>query len=80
MRILKVHNYYIQSGGEDTVFEAETELLRSNGHEVIEYLEFNNTIESMNKAFVALQTLWSRSSYDKLTGFLKKTKPQVLMV
>lgn len=78
MRILKVHNYYIQSGGEDTVFQAETALLRSKGHEVIEYLESNKKIESMNKALVALQTVWSQSSYNQLKKKLQKTKPQVV--
>lgn len=78
MRVLKVHNYYTQSGGEDTVFQAETALLRSHGHEVIEYLEFNTKIESLNKAFVALQTLWSSSSYDKLKSLLQTTRPDVV--
>ena len=62
MKILKVHSYYTQPGGEDTVFHAETSLLRSHGHEVIEYLEHNKKIEAMNKASVALQTFWSYSS------------------
>jgi glycosyltransferase involved in cell wall biosynthesis len=78
MRILKVHNYYTQPGGEDTVFQAESDLLRSKGHEVIEYLEFNKTIESMNQASVALQTLWSYSSYKKIKGFIKETRPDVV--
>ena len=77
MRILKVHSYYTQPGGEDTVFQAETALLRSRGHEVIEYLEFNKKIEVMNQASVALQTLWSYSSYQKLKRFLRETKPDV---
>ena len=78
MRILKAHNYYIQSGGEDTVFHAETALLRSHGHEVIEYLEHNEKIESMNQVSVALQTIWSYSSYQKLKRFLRETKPDVV--
>lgn len=32
----------------------------------------------MNKAFVALQTLWSQSSYNKLKSFLQETKPQIV--
>jgi hypothetical protein len=72
MRILKIHNYYLQPGGEDTVFQAEIDLLRSRGHEVIEYLEFNKNIESMNKAFVALQTVWSQASYNKIKKKYKK--------
>ena len=78
MRILKVHNYYVQSGGEDTVFHAETALLRLHGHEVIEYLEHNKNIESMNQVSVALQTIWSYSSYQKLKRFLRETKPDVV--
>jgi glycosyltransferase involved in cell wall biosynthesis len=78
MRILKVHNYYTGAGGEDTVFHSETALLRSRGHEVTEYIEHNKRIESMNKASVALQTLWSHSSYQKLKGVLREMKPDVV--
>lgn len=78
MKILKIHNYYLQPGGEDTVFEAETALLRSRGHEVIEYVEFNKKIESMNKLSVALQTLWAFDSFQKITRLLKKTKPEIV--
>lgn len=77
MRVLKVHNYYTGSGGEDTVFHAETALLRGSGYEVTEYLEFNKKIEAMSKVSVALQTLWS-SSYQKLKGFLKEIHPEVV--
>src|SRR5574341_591356 len=78
MRVLQVHNYYTESGGEDTVFHAETTLLRSRGHEVLEYLEFNKKIETMSKAVVALQTIWSHSSYQKLKRFLENTKPDLV--
>jgi glycosyltransferase involved in cell wall biosynthesis len=78
LRILKIHSYYIQPGGEDTVFQDEVALLRSRGHEVIEYLEFNMKIESMNQVSVALQTLWSYSSYQKIKRFLKETKPDIV--
>jgi glycosyltransferase involved in cell wall biosynthesis len=78
VKIAKVHNYYLQPGGEDTVFLSECELLRSNGHEVIEYLEFNSKIMSMNKALVALQTLWSHSSYKAFYDFLKSHRPDVV--
>jgi len=78
MRILKVHNYYTGPGGEDTVFHAERDLLRSRGHEVIEYLESNTKIATMNKAKVVLQTLWSAPSYHKLIRFLHQTQPQVV--
>ena len=78
MRILKVHNFYTQPGGEDTVYHNETALLRSHGHEVIEYHEFNNNIEAMNKALVAIQTIWSYSSYRKFRKFLQASRPNVV--
>ena len=34
MKIVQVHNYYQQAGGEDGVVAAEKELLRSHGHEL----------------------------------------------
>ena len=34
MKILVVHNYYQQPGGEDQCVAAEVALLRANGHEV----------------------------------------------
>jgi glycosyltransferase involved in cell wall biosynthesis len=41
MRILIIHNYYKQAGGEDTVFHAEAALLEQHGHQV-EKLSFSN--------------------------------------
>jgi len=77
MRILVVHNYYQQPGGEDTVFTAETELLRRYGHEVIEYTERNDRIDSMNIGAVALNTIWSRNSKIKISEIIDGTKPDV---
>ena len=36
-KVVLVHNRYQQSGGEDTVFLAERELLIAAGHRVVEY-------------------------------------------
>lgn len=77
MRVLVAHNYYQQPGGEDTVFAAETELLRRYGHEVIEYTERNDSINSMNIGAVALNTLWSLNSKKKIIEILDRTKPDV---
>ena len=41
MRVLVVHNYYRQAGGEDAVFAAESRLLRDRSQEVVEYAEQN---------------------------------------
>ena len=41
-----VHNFYQIGGGEHTVFKNEVELLRDNGHEVIEYTRSNDELKS----------------------------------
>lgn len=78
MKIAKVHNYYLQTGGEDTVFLAETNLLRSRGHDVVEYLESNTRIKDSSRMSIAFQTLWSSASYHKLQSFLRTHKPDVV--
>lgn len=78
LKVLLVHNYYQQSGGEDTVFAAEITLLREKGHEVIEYTEHNDRIRDMSKLDIAAQTLWSRYSYKRILDVLEKEKPDVV--
>ncbi len=78
LKILLVHNFYQQSGGEDVVFAAEVNLLREKGHAVIEYIEHNDRIRTMSKFDVAAQTLWSRNSYQRISDVLAKEKPDVV--
>jgi glycosyltransferase involved in cell wall biosynthesis len=78
IKILQVHEFYIQSGGEDTVLAAEINLLREKGHEVIEYTDYNDRISTMSKLEVAAQTMWSRYSYKRISELLEKEKPDVV--
>jgi glycosyltransferase involved in cell wall biosynthesis len=77
MRVLVVHNYYLQAGGEDTVFRLETELLRQHGHTVIEFIEDNRRITHMMGVSVAANTIWSRSTHRKLSKLLAQERPDV---
>ncbi len=77
LKVLMAHNYYLQPGGEDTAFSAEARLLRSYGHEVIEYVEDNRRIQGLNRAGLAIQTIWSRPSYERLMGVLERERPHV---
>lgn len=77
MRVLLAHNYYQQSGGEDTVFAAEAALLREYGHEVVEYTEDNTRIRNMNVLSAGVQTIWSRPTQQKLLRVLQETRPDV---
>lgn len=45
MRILQIHNEYKFRGGEDSVVDAEKELLKKNGNEVFQIIANNNNIK-----------------------------------
>lgn len=78
MRILVAHNFYQQHGGEDTVFFAETELLRNHGHEVFEYRESNDRIRSMGSFTAAVNTVWSRYSKKQMSELVQRLQPDVV--
>lgn len=77
MRILLIHNTYMNSGGEDLVFSAEKAMLESHGHEIIEYIRDNHEISQTGAIKAALQTLWSSETYRELTKLIKETKPDL---
>jgi glycosyltransferase involved in cell wall biosynthesis len=77
MRILTVHNYYQQAGGEDAVFEGEAALLRQHGHEVVEYRQDNTQIHRLSRLAMASHTIWSRPVYGALQRLLCDVKPDV---
>jgi glycosyltransferase involved in cell wall biosynthesis len=70
MRVLSVHSYYQERGGEDAVAEAECQLLRANGHTVETLIANNKTLEETPRLKAARDTLWSRDWYRKMTGVL----------
>lgn len=49
LRILVVHNYYKQSGGEDIVFQHETALLQAQGNRVTTYTRNNEDLNKFGK-------------------------------
>ncbi len=57
MRILLVHNFYQQPGGEDQVFAAEHDLLVSRGHPVRRHVIHNDAINGMSKLTLAARTI-----------------------
>ena len=59
MKILMVHNYYQQGGGEDAVFLAEQQNLRRHGLEVHTFTLSNDAITVQNPLKTAAQTLWN---------------------
>ncbi len=78
MRILLIHNFYQQPGGEDGVFRAEKALLASHGHDVATYTDHNDRVAEVGKLTLLTDTLWSRSSYRKITKILNTFQPEVV--
>lgn len=77
MRLLHIHNYYLQSGGEDQVFETETGLLEDFGHEVIRYTRHNSELADWASIRMAVNTVWNRELYTSADRLLIETKPDV---
>ncbi len=80
-RILLIHNYYQHRGGEDSVFEAEVELLRSKGH-IVDTLTFSNdTIQSRWEQFkVGLLNLNNPFSAKLLREKIKQFQPDLIHI
>ena len=76
MRVLLAHAPYQQRGGEDSVFEAERELLRRNGHEVVEFRP-NKTPLDLGALRLGLRTVWSPDSYSEIRRVIQHSRPDI---
>lgn len=80
-KILLVHNYYQQWGGEDSVFEKECELLRQRGHQVDTLVFHNREISSLvSKVKAFLSLFYSMGSAKLLRQKIRSFKPDVIHV
>src|ERR1051325_2404788 len=77
MRILVVHNYYQQRGGEDGVFEAEAALLERHGHSVTRFIVHNDQINGMNKLTVAAKTIWNRDMHRQIQETIRNNAIEI---
>jgi len=79
-RVLIVHNRYQLRGGEDSVVQAEAELLQRKGH-AVELLErHNDEIGAVNRLALAAQTVWSQRTVRDLRAIAARFKPDVVHV
>lgn len=78
MKILVCHNYYKMPGGEDRVFEQESQLLESHGERVERYTVHNDKIDRMNRLSLAAGTLWSRTEAARIRKVIRQTRPDVV--
>jgi glycosyltransferase involved in cell wall biosynthesis len=78
MKILFIHNYYQQPGGEDQVFSAESNMLKKHGHEVRLFTVHNDRIKGMNSLTVARNALWNTTIASDLREVIRKVRPDVI--
>jgi len=74
LRVLMLHNRYLQRGGEDVSFETDCRLLRDAGDVVDVYEEDNRRIAELGMARSAARTIWSRESYWRIRRRLRQAK------
>ncbi|MBN1563670.1 MAG: glycosyltransferase family 4 protein [Anaerolineae bacterium] len=80
MRILVAHSRYRYPGGEETVFEQETALLREAGHEVIVHDRSNwETTEFplLKKVTLPKRVIWAEDARRQMRALLRETQPDI---
>lgn len=77
MKILLVHNFYQQQGGEDRVFQAEGSLLEEHGHHVIRYTIHNDQVKDFNRIQLAGATIWNKAVYQDFQRIIRREGPHV---
>ena len=78
MKVLMCHNYYQNRGGEDEVFEVESELLRENGHQVVQHIVHNDTIKQSNPLVTGLGAIWNQAAHNRIQALIRKEKPELV--
>ncbi len=81
MKIMILHNFYQVSGGEDSVFQNEAQMLRDAGHEVVLHSVSNDRISGFwGRLKVVLNMCFSLGVYFELRRLLKQHAPDVVHV
>lgn len=85
MRILLVHSFYGSSSasGENRVVLEEWDLLRSAGHDVVEYFSYSDTVRDRGPLPVictALLVPWNSSALEKVRTLIRSLDPDVMHV
>jgi glycosyltransferase involved in cell wall biosynthesis len=81
MRILLVHNYFKDPGGEETYVDMINNLLKKNGNYVHLYTKHNQIIEKMNflqKISLVMGMFWNSKANTEIGKIIKTFKPNVV--
>jgi glycosyltransferase involved in cell wall biosynthesis len=79
-RVLVAHCRYQHRGGEDSVAEAEIEMLEKRGHAVHTLFRHNDEIASLSAANIVAQTLWSKRTSRELESAVQAFRPDIIHV
>ena len=81
MKILIIHNHWLEEGGEDRVVNSEINLLRNYGHQVVVYIRSNKEFKYLSIRdkirFFLFDIIWSKKSYDEINDIIGKEKPDI---
>ncbi|GAB3032316.1 glycosyltransferase family 4 protein [Spirosoma pulveris] len=82
MRVLLIHNYYQQRGGEDVIFEQEVDLLRENGISVETLIFTNDQFDGtmLGNTRSAIQSFFNRQSAKRLDLAIRQFSPDVVHI
>ena len=71
MKILLVHNFYQQPGGEDEVFRTEYDLLRTSDHDVHQFTLHNDACVDMTRLELARATVWNAKAAAEIRALVE---------
>jgi len=80
MKILLVHSYYTNRGGEDVVFDTTVQLLRDAGHVVHTFTRKTSDASNYNPLKLAFLLFWSPLDYGAFKTVLLQIKPDVVHI
>ena len=76
MKLLQIHNHYRQEGGEDSVVEAEGEVLKRAGH-TVELYDVSNSSNALSSAGQLLASPWNPMSAARVKAAVQRFEPDV---
>ena len=83
MKILLIHNFFQQYGGQDSVVSTEIERLAAKGHKVIPFTRHNNELHSigwMEKLNFPVNAVFSMRTQRELLQVISSEKPDVAFI
>ncbi len=83
MRVLVVHNHYLQAGGEDTVVQAEKALLEAKGNEVFLFEDTNLDLDDAplaDKVKAAFNAIYSSAARRRMADAIREFRPDVVHI